>query len=177
MEEILDVYTRDGKYLGTKTREECHQVNPGYYHKPVWMWIINSKNEILVQKRSNLKKKFPNYWDMPSAGHVTTGESFIKGAIRETEEEIGIKTTEEDYIYAGEYISDISWEIAQIYLLKLDIDLEDMKLQIEEVEEVKWLSLEQFKELLYSKYFVPYDEEYKKIVIKLLEKEIEKNGK
>ena len=43
MEEILDIYTRDGKHLGTKTREECHKDNPGFYHKPVWIWIINSK--------------------------------------------------------------------------------------------------------------------------------------
>ena len=30
-EEILDIYTRDGKYLGTRTRKECHSDNPGFY--------------------------------------------------------------------------------------------------------------------------------------------------
>ena len=61
MEEILDIYTIEGEYLGTRTREECHQKNPGFYHKPVWIWIVNSKNEILVQKRASVKKSFPNY--------------------------------------------------------------------------------------------------------------------
>lgn len=56
MEEIFDVYTRNGKYLGTKTKSFCHSENPGVYHKPVWIRIINNNNEILVQKRAACKK-------------------------------------------------------------------------------------------------------------------------
>jgi isopentenyl-diphosphate delta-isomerase type 1 len=170
MEEILDIYSKDGKYLGTKTREECHDKQPGFYHKPVWIWIINSKNEVLVQKRSSVKKSFPNYWDMSCAGHVEAGESFIRGAVRETAEELGVVTNEEDYVYAGEYISEEAWEIGQIYLLKIDIELENIKLQVEEVAEVKWLSFEEFKKLFYSQDFIPYDEEYKEMSIELIQK-------
>ena len=168
MEEILDIYTKDGKYLGTKTRKECHQKDPGFYHKPVWIWIVNNKNEILVQKRASVKKSFPNYWDMPSAGHVAAGETSIEGAIRETEEELGLKTKKEDYIYVGEYICEKTWEIGQIYLLKLDVSLENIKLQKEEVDEVKWLSYDEFVKLFYSEEFIPYDEEYRKLVLNLL---------
>jgi isopentenyl-diphosphate delta-isomerase type 1 len=166
----LDIYSKDGKYLGTKTREECHDKQPGFYHKPVWIWIINSKNEVLVQKRSSVKKSFPNYWDMSCAGHVEAGESFIRGAVRETAEELGVVTNEEDYVYAGEYISEEAWEIGQIYLLKIDIELENIKLQVEEVAEVKWLSFEEFKKLFYSQDFIPYDEEYKEMSIELIQK-------
>ena len=56
MEEIFDIYTREGKYLGKKEKSICHSSNPGFYHKPVWIWIINDKNEILVQKRAASKK-------------------------------------------------------------------------------------------------------------------------
>lgn len=35
MEEIFDVYTRDGEYLGTKPKSFCHSENSGVYHKPV----------------------------------------------------------------------------------------------------------------------------------------------
>ena len=86
MEEILDIYSREGKHLGTRTRKECHSKEPGFYHKPVWIWIINSKKEVLVQKRASVKNSFPNYWDMPSAGHVAAGETSIEGAVRETAE-------------------------------------------------------------------------------------------
>lgn len=171
-EEILDIFTRDGRHIGTKTREECHQNNPGYYHKPVWIWVINNSGEILVQKRSAKKKSFQGYWDIPSAGHVDAGESIIKGAIRETKEELGLDTDAEDYQFVGEYISDTTWELGQVYILKIDKKAEDMSLQEEEVEEVKWLSFDRFKELLYSDLFIPYDDEFKKMSIETLKKYI-----
>ena len=168
MEEILDIYSRDGKYLGKVEKSKCHSKNPGYYHKPVWIWIINSKNEILVQKRAACKKNHPNEWDMPSAGHVVAGETSIEGAIRETYEELGIETKETDYKFICEFIYDKSFEIAQVYLLKLDLDISQFKLQKEEVSLVKWLSYDEFKELFYSPEFVPFDDEYRELVLNLL---------
>lgn len=168
MEEIFDIYTRDGIHLGTKEKSICHSENPGFYHKPVWIWIINSKNEILVQKRAQCKKNHPNKWDMPSAGHVVAGETSIEGAIRETFEELGVKTTESDYKYIGEYISDRSFEIAQIYLLKMDLEISKLKLQQDEVSEVKWLNYNEFKELFYSDEFVKFDDDYRITVLTML---------
>ncbi len=173
-EEIFDVYTRDGKYLGTKSKSFCHSENPGVYHKPVWIWIVNSNNEILIQKRAITKKKSPNLWDMPSAGHVVTGETSVEGAIRETKEELGIDTKESDYEYIGEYIYDKNFEIAQIYLTKLDIKISDFNLCNEEVEEVKWLSLDEFKKVFYSNEFCGFEIEYKDMIVKLLEERLNK---
>ena len=104
MEEIFNVYTRDGKYIGKKEKSNCHSKNPGCYHKPVWIWIINDSNKILIQKRAKCKKNNPNLWDMPSAGHVFAGETIIEGAIRETAEELGIETVSDDYKFLFEYI-------------------------------------------------------------------------
>ncbi len=100
MEEMLDVFDINGNYLGVKSRTFCHSCNPGVYHKPVWIWIINSKGEILVQKRAKMKKNNPHKYDMPVAVHVDAGETSISGCVRETYEELGIKTKEEDYIFA-----------------------------------------------------------------------------
>lgn len=169
-EEILDIYTRDGKHLGSRPRSECHADNPGFYHKPVWIWILNDEGQVLVQKRSRAKKTFSGYWDMPSAGHVDAGESSINGAIRETAEELGVQTKPEDYEYLGEYISEITWEIGQIYFLRLNRKAEEMKLQEEEVEQVKWLSLAEFEKLLFSDQFVSYGEEFKKMSLEILKK-------
>ncbi len=171
MEEIFDIYDRNGKHLGTKEKSICHSPNPGFYHKPVWIWIINSDNKILVQKRAKCKKNFPSFWDMPSAGHVTAGESSIEGAIRETYEELGIKTKKEDYIFIKEYIYDQFFEIAQVYLLKLDAKISDFTLQPNEVEQVKWLTLNKFEKLFYSKEFVPFNDDYKTMIINLFRKE------
>ena len=168
MEEIFDVYTRDGKYLGTKPKSFCHSENPGVYHKPVWIWIINDNNEVLVQKRAACKKNHPNKWDMPSAGHVIAGETSIKGAIRETYEELGVKSEESDYKFICEYICDSSYEIAQVYLLKLNLNIDEFELQENEVSEVKWLNYDKFKDLFYSDEFVKFDDDYRIKVLNML---------
>ena len=172
MEEIFDVFIRDGEYLGTKPKSFCHSENPGVYHKPVCNWIINDNKEVLVQKRASCKKNHPNKWDMPSAGHVDAGETIIEGAIRETFEELGVKTREDDFEFICEYIADKSYEIAQVYLLHLNLKVEDFKLQPEEVAEVKWLSFDKFKKLFYSDEFVSFDDEYRDIVVKMLSEKL-----
>ena len=128
MEEIFDIYTRDGKHLWTAPRSVCHSENPGFYHKPARIWIINDDDKILVQKRAATKKNHPNKRDMPSAGHVLAWEKTIDGAIRETHEELGVETKKEDYKFICEYIADKAFEIAQVFLLKLNLDINKFKL-------------------------------------------------
>ena len=118
-------------------------------------------------------KNHPNNWDMSSAGHVVSGETSIQGAIREVYEELGIKTQESDYKFISEYIADQFFEIAQVYLLKLDLDITNLTLQKEEVSEVKWLCYDDFKELFLSKDFVTFSDDYKNLVLNLLEDNFE----
>ena len=172
MEEIFDIYTRSGQHIGKESRQICHSPNPGFYHKPVWIWIINDKGEVLVQKRAAVKKNDPNKWDMPSAGHVLAGETSIEGAIRETQEELGVPTKESDYKFICEYICDSSYEIAQVYLLKLNLNLNDFKLQENEVEKIQWMTYGEFKKLFYSEEFVEYDEDYRNFVLNMLKENI-----
>ena len=171
--EMLDVFTRDGRRIGEKSYADCHAGTPGEYHKPAWIWIINSNNEILIQKRASTKTNNPDKWDMPSAGHIEAGEKPIEGAIRETEEELGIETKAEDYKFICEYIWDETFEIAQVYLMHLDAKVEDFRLQESEVSEIKWVSFDEFKKIFYSDDFVPFKDDYKKLVIGLFERELQ----
>ena len=54
------------------------------------------------------------------------------------------------------------------YLLKRDLDISKLHLQKEEVSEVKLLSYDEFKNLFYSSEFVPFDNEYRELVLKML---------
>lgn len=177
MEEIFDIYTKNGKKIGTAPKSKCHGSNPGFYHKPVWIWIINSKNQILIQKRAKSKKLFPNLWDMPSAGHVKSKETSLEGAIRETYEELGVETNAEDYEFITEYIYNPGWEIAQIYILKLDMEIEKFNLEEKEVETVKWLNYDEFIKVFYSNEFVPFDKEYKDMICEILKKKLSEKFK
>lgn len=176
MEELLDIYTCQGIHIGIKSRKECHSENINFYHKPAWSWIYNNKGELLVQKRSKQKKNFPCLWDMPCAGHVSAGESIIQGLIREVKEEIGIDIKENDCKFVFEYLMESAKEIGQVYFIKIDKKEDEFILQEEEVELVKWVSFKDFKELLYSNQWIPYDKEYKDKVVKELENILNKQS-
>ena len=50
MEEYFDILDENGKKTGkTKLRKEVHK--DGDWHKAVHVWIINDKNEILLQRK------------------------------------------------------------------------------------------------------------------------------
>ena len=118
MEEYLDIYDCDGQHIGIKSRSECHKPNPGYYHKSVWVWVVNDNDEILLQRRAYTKKELPGVWAMPVAGHISAGESPLVTCVREAKEELGLDTSEKDYEFVQEYFHEDGWEYAQAYILR-----------------------------------------------------------
>ena len=168
MEELFDVYDINGDYIGVKPKSFCHSKNPGVFHKPVWIWIVNGKGQVLLQKRAATKKFMPNKWDGSVTGHVVSGETSLDGCVRETSEEIGLKFNEDQFEFLGEFWAKEVWEIGQVYLLKTEIDLKRVKVQKEEVSEVKFVDFDKFKSLFFSDDFMPYGNEYKNWVIEKL---------
>ncbi len=60
-------------------------------HRASYVVIVNSREEILIQKRSSTKDLYPGYFDPTTGGVVQEKESYEQNAIRELEEELGIK--------------------------------------------------------------------------------------
>ena len=56
--EKWDLYDENGNKIG-KTINRGEKMESNEYHISVHIWIINKKNEFLIQKRSANKKKFP----------------------------------------------------------------------------------------------------------------------
>lgn len=144
MEEFFDVLNEKGEYIGkTETREKCH--TEGLWHKAVAMFIINSKGQVLLQKRSANKKMWPNMWDITAGGHVLAGEFGFQSIIREAEEELGIDLNKNDITFIGSSISSniqgkiVNNHFNEFYIVNKDVDETTLKLQEEEVSEVKWV--------------------------------------
>jgi len=66
-----------------------HQVAQPIFVAEVYIMF---EDEILMFKRSESKKKFPGYWSIPG-GHIDEGEDPLAAAIREVEEETGLRVT------------------------------------------------------------------------------------
>ena len=152
MEEMLDIYNFDGKHLGILSREECHTKNAGVYHKPVWVWVKNSNGEILLQKRAKSKRE-AGKWDLAVAGHVVAGETILEACIRETREELGVKTVSSDFVFLKEIIRKDHWELVQVYLLILNKGIDELTPDSSEIEDLKWVKYSEFKKLVESSEF------------------------
>lgn len=178
MEEYIDIINKDtGENTGEiKLKSEVHK--NGLWHKTAHVWCVNSNGEILLQHRSKDKKNFPNMWDISAAGHISSGESGEQGAIREVKEEIGVDLSISDLKYLGTVIQEVVLndgtyvdnELNEIYIFILESNI-DFKMQEEELDQLKWVSVPDFKKWVNNKEsdLVPHDEEYK-ILFNYLEK-------
>jgi len=74
-----------GKYI-TYPRSICHQ--EGIWHRTVGIIVINTKGQMLVQRRSKSKKIRPGALDISAGGHSGTDTDMPKAAKRELWEEL-----------------------------------------------------------------------------------------
>ena len=153
--EYWDIYDAKRNLTGKVIcRDAQDMLAPGEYHLAVDAWFINDKNQILIQKRSLSKKAYPGLWAQSAGGAVLKGEDSFQACIREVEEELGIipdiGKTElvHSFIRHGNTIADV-------YLIHQSISLDKLTLQKSEVEDVKWASYVEIKELLNANKFVP----------------------
>lgn len=153
--EKIDVLDENGNQTGeVVTREEVHRL--GLWHKCVHIWIINGKGEVLLQKRSAQKIMDPNKWTTATSGHLSAGDSNVQGAIRELSEEIGLQVNENElkYLFSvkentiNEEKHVIDKELIDVFLMRKEVDIKNLKLQEEEVSDVKWFSYEEFKKMV-----------------------------
>lgn len=150
--EIFDLVTEDdSKIIGTALREECHG-NPALIHRAVRIMVFAQADGeyLLLQKRSMSKKVQPGKWDAAVGGHVASGETLLQAAARELAEEIGITLEKEqtlEFFYTIKVRNAFESENITVYKL---IHNGPFIRQEEEVEELRFFSLPELKELLIS---------------------------
>ena len=157
MAEYFDVLDDNGIKTGkTKLRTEVHK--DGDWHKEVYIWIVNDKNEILLQKRAPSKNDNPNMWDISVAGHLTAGDSSLDGAVREVKEELGVDVSKNQFRllgtlrYARKHTSTfINNNFGDVYLCRLSLDVNKVKLQEDEISEIKYVSAQELKDMMARK--------------------------
>lgn len=150
--ELLDVLAKDGSRSGiVSERGVVHR--EGSFHATAHVWVAREKerggHELLLQKRSQDKDSYPGCYDISAAGHVTAGDDTIHTALRELEEELGIRAEEGQLRYVGECRSKyrgsfhgkpfFNCEKSSVYLYQEPVDIRELRLQEGEVEEVRWM--------------------------------------
>ena len=154
--EMFDLYDNKGNLLN-KVAPRGSSLNEGEFHLVVHIWIRNSKGEYLIQKRSKTTDKIFGMW-ASTAGAAITGDTSLKAAIRETYEEIGLMLNEDELkLLKRYYIKDSKASyITDLYLVKRDVLLKDLKLDKLEVSECDFKTIEEIKVMIKNNQFWNY---------------------
>ena len=173
--EYLDEVNEKNELTG-KIYEKDEFHNKGLWYREVIGIIMNTNNEVLLQKRSPNKKDKPNLWEI-CFGHISSGETPETSILREVKEEIDLDLSEKDLIFLGiehtdEYYEDTNRfhkAFSYIFLIKTNKEIDKFKLQDEEVCDVKYVPLKELIEKLKKKdetlAFIDF-----KFILKILEK-------
>lgn len=178
--EYFDILDENGNKTGkSKLRSEVHR--DGDWHKAVHIWIINNTGDILLQRRCATKDSNPNKLDISSAGHLSAGDDSLTGALRELKEELNldvkpedlqfIKTLKRSSRYTETFINN---EFDDLYIVRTDKKIDDMKFQEEEISEIMFVPYKKFKEMVNNKQpdLLRHDDEFE-ILFDMFDKEFD----
>ena len=156
--EKRDIYDINRNLTG-ETIYKGDSIPDGKFILVVLSFIQNSKGEFLIQKRS--VQKHGKYGS--TGGHAKTGETSIQAMMTEINEEIGLNVNKDELnlFYSGR--DDIDKVFFDLYYIKKDFSTDSLTLQEEEVESVKWMTVDEIKQLISTNEFLDsnVDEFYK----------------
>lgn len=93
-EELLEVVNKDDIVIGLETRKTIHE--KGLLHREIHVWFMTPNKEIIFQHRAKDKDTYPDKLDATVGGHIEPEMSYEETALKEAEEETGIKINPSD---------------------------------------------------------------------------------
>ncbi len=163
MVELWDVFDEHGNKTGKVIRRGS-ELKVGEYMMSVHIYLCNLQGEYLIQRRSIKKELLPGVWDV-TGGAVISGEDSCEAAIREVDEELGIKLDKDNLFPVLTVRREHNF--ANVWFAIADFKLSDCILQAEEVDEVRFVSSGEMKKLLTEAVY--REEDYKKLVIEAID--------
>ncbi|MFH1506166.1 MAG: NUDIX domain-containing protein [archaeon] len=142
MADVLDIVNENDQIIGKASRDYIHKNI--LIHRGVIVWVVNSKDQLLVEKRATHRAYFPGYYDVSVGGQVEAGESYEAAAQRELKEEVGIKG-KLHFIASYDEFSDNHKEKRRVYVCCCE---GPFKPEAREMKTVRFLSRDQIKRLM-----------------------------
>ncbi|MCI8346763.1 MAG: NUDIX domain-containing protein [Bacilli bacterium] len=170
-EELLDVLDGNGIKTGeVLSRKEVHK--RGLWHRIIVVAIINERNEILIQQRSDNKDKNPGMWDISVTGHLSSGQDSLTAATREISEEVsvslGYSVEVKDFRFMFSYRKEeqvnkdhYDRQFYDFFILRQSgLRTENIRFQESEVQDIKFVSINELNRMREENLLVPRDECY-----------------
>ena len=145
-ESVILVDTQD-RPLGLMPKMEAHE--KGVLHRAFSVFIINSKEELLVQRRAITKYHSPGLWTNTCCSHQRDGEDTLEAGRRRLREEMGMDVPLEflfSFVYKASFDNGLTeHEFDHVLLGKSEAT---PQVNPQEVMEWKWMPLERVAEEL-----------------------------
>ena len=148
MEELFAEVDENDNVLAVYSKERLKELR--FRHRLVLIVPKAKEGKFIFAKRAKVKFPFPDVWVFGVGGKVRAGETYEEAAIRETEEEIGIKLNVEEVATSK---LDLAQEkaIAKIFTTKEIMDLEEFRLDHSEIDYVEAFTVKEMEEIIQNK--------------------------
>ena len=168
MNEHVVLIDENNNPTGTAEKYAAHNSDTPL-HRGFSLFIINSKGELLLQKRSKSKKTWPGVWSNSVCGHPRLDESPVEAAKRRAEYELGvcipssqIKLLIKDYKYRYEHLGVVENEICPVMVAFVDITVVPNPEEVAATRLVKWLDF--VKEISFANNYSEWCQEETKLL-------------
>ena len=145
MEEQVVVVSENDEILGLMEKMNAHE--NGILHRAFSVFLFNNKGEMLLQKRASGKYHSPNQWTNAVCSHPKIDETYLEGAQRRLNEELGITadlTEKFSFIYKADVGQNL-WEHELDHVFTGNYE-GNFALNEEEVSEIRYISMQQLDE-------------------------------
>jgi isopentenyldiphosphate isomerase/intracellular septation protein A len=150
-EEWVPLVDEQGKIVGQAPRSQVHNGSK-LLHPVVHLHVLNPNKNILLQKRPMSKQIQPGKWDTAVGGHISAGETLEQALQKEAFEEIGLVG------FSAKLLKVYRWESqveAELVYLFVTFDYKNVKIQSDEVEEIRFWTKNQIEKQIGHGVFTP----------------------
>ncbi|MCU0349956.1 MAG: isopentenyl-diphosphate Delta-isomerase [Flavobacterium sp.] len=143
-EQVILVDSNDNQ-IGTMNKMEAHE--KAVLHRAFSVFILNNKNEIMLQQRAAHKYHSPLLWTNTCCSHQRVGETNIEAGKRRLFEEMGFSAELKElfhFIYKAPFDNGLTEH--ELDHVMIGYSNENPVINPEEVESWKWMSIEAIKE-------------------------------
>ena len=140
-EDNVILVNQKDEQIGLMPKLEAHE--KAVLHRAFSVFILNSKNEIMLQQRAHHKYHSPLLWTNTCCSHQREGETNIQAGSRRLFEEMGFETGLKElfhFIYKAPFDNGLTEHELDHVMIGYYED--EPKLNSEEVENWKWMCIE-----------------------------------
>jgi len=141
-EENVILVNKNDEQIGLMPKLEAHE--KAVLHRAFSVFVLNDKNEMMLQQRAQHKYHSPLLWTNTCCSHQREGETNIQAGSRRLHEEMGFKTELKElfhFIYKAPFDNGLTEH--ELDHVMIGYYNEEPKINPDEVENWKWMSIEE----------------------------------